>query len=91
MGTLAIAIVSYLTILWIVLGGYHIYSLLFSTPFYPSRVKHLKEAFQKLGLEVTKSTNFVDLGSGDGRVVVWAARMGMKSTGIELNPFLTFY
>lgn len=28
----------------------------------------------------------VDFGSGDGRIVAWAAKKGMHATGYELNP-----
>ncbi|CAI9577203.1 unnamed protein product [Staurois parvus] len=31
----------------------------------------------------------VDLGSGDGRLVLAAASLGFQGTGYELNPFLT--
>ena len=32
------------------------------------------------------SKRFIDLGSGDGRVVIAAAQAGYQATGIELNP-----
>ncbi|KAK3878894.1 hypothetical protein Pcinc_016523 [Petrolisthes cinctipes] len=39
-----------------------------------------------------RSGTLVDLGSGDGRIVVAAAREGrFKCTGIELNPWLVWY
>lgn len=36
--------------------------------------------------EVGPDTNLIDLGSGDGRTVVEAARRGATATGYELNP-----
>ena len=33
----------------------------------------------------------VDIGSGDGRLVVEAARMGFRATGVELNRWLVYY
>jgi len=33
----------------------------------------------------------VDLGSGDGRIVLEAARNGFHSSGVELNPWLVLY
>lgn len=33
----------------------------------------------------------VDLGSGDGSLIMEAARCGAKATGIEINPFLVWY
>lgn len=44
------------------------------------------ELFSKLALSPTDT--FVDLGSGDGRVVVAAAKHGMQATGVEANPAL---
>ncbi|KAG8250117.1 hypothetical protein J6590_005510 [Homalodisca vitripennis] len=35
--------------------------------------------------------NLLDLGSGDGRIVLAAASAGFKSTGVELNPWLVWY
>lgn len=36
--------------------------------------------------KVTSSDYLIDLGSGDGRTVITAARRGIKATGIEYNP-----
>lgn len=44
------------------------------------------ELLDKLNLLPTDS--FVDLGSGDGRVAVEAAKRGIRATGIEANPVL---
>lgn len=33
----------------------------------------------------------VDLGSGDGRIVIEGARLGYNGTGYELNPWLVWY
>lgn len=35
--------------------------------------------------------NLIDLGSGDGRVVIAAATKEFKSIGVELNPWLVLY
>lgn len=37
---------------------------------------------------VTKKTKFVDLGCGDGKILVAAARRGAHVTGFEVNPIL---
>lgn len=42
--------------------------------------------FQKIKLGTHLS--FVDLGSGDGRVVLLASLFGVKATGIEFDPWL---
>eukprot|EP00729_Bicosta_minor_P010324 gene10324-25505_t len=36
-------------------------------------------------------TSMVDLGSGDGRLVIAAAEAGFKGTGVELNPWLNVW
>ena len=33
----------------------------------------------------------VDLGSGDGRIVIEAAKRGIPAEGVELNPWLVLY
>lgn len=58
-------------------------------PFVPSSRKNILKAFQKYDLGVKH--RFIDLGSGDGRVVISAARMGAEAIGVEINPFLVFW
>ena len=36
--------------------------------------------------EVSPNDYVIDLGSGDGRTVITAAKIGAKATGIEYNP-----
>ncbi len=80
-------------IIWLILCFYILIGFLFSTPYYPSRIKKLDKAFKTISkqfkLEDLSKLNFVDLGSGDGRTVLWAAKHGMNAEGIEINPFLT--
>jgi len=42
-------------------------------------------------IKLPNDVRFVDIGSGDGRFVVWAARQGYSAHGLEYNPFLTLY
>lgn len=52
----------------------------------PGRIKTMIElADLKEGMAV------VDLGSGDGSIVIAAAQQGARATGIEMNPFLIPY
>lgn len=37
------------------------------------------------------SKRAVDLGSGDGRLVIEAAKLGFKADGVELNPWLNAF
>lgn len=56
-----------------------------SAPFVPSSSRRLKELLQELKLTHGK---FADLGSGDGRMVFTAARLGLDATGWESNWYL---
>ncbi len=47
---------------------------------------HIFEFFQQINLEKYKT--FIDLGSGDGKVVLIASLFGVKSTGIEFDKDL---
>src|SRR3989338_3426833 len=51
-----------------------------------SNCKDVFEFFQKMKLE--KYQNFVDLGSGDGRVVLIASLFGVNAIGVEYYPWL---
>lgn len=65
-------------------------------PFLPTASKGLNIMFQELKnqpiivnrMRARKNLNFIDLGSGDGRVVFRAAREGLftNSVGYEINP-----
>lgn len=73
--------------LWIFLSIYIMRGFFIDTPFYPSRLKQIDEAWSALELP-SSGKKFIDLGSGDGRTVVWASQRGMLATGVELNPYL---
>jgi len=76
--------------LWLLLSVYILRSMFFSTPYYPSRIKSIDKFYKESKiLKNYKGKKFVDVGSGDGRVVFWADRNGFKAYGVELNPFLT--
>lgn len=51
--------------------------------FYPSLLEEIVLPFDRY---VTEDTRFLDLGSGDGRVVFLAAVLGAEATGIEYDP-----
>lgn len=51
--------------------------------FFPFLLEDLRDAFE---LWVKPGARFLDLGSGDGRVVFYAASLGANATGIEYDP-----
>ncbi|MDD4937973.1 MAG: hypothetical protein PHX34_03060 [Candidatus Shapirobacteria bacterium] len=56
--------------------------------YYPSVEKDIQSLIKSV--KPKSKDIFVDLGSGDGRIIIAAAKMGIKSVGYELNPTL-FY
>ena len=58
---------------------------LFGVPYVPSSAKQVRAALAQLDL---KGKKFVDLGSGDGMVVLSAAHLGADAHGVEINPIL---
>jgi SAM-dependent methyltransferase len=60
--------------------------LLYGAPYLPTRKAQAKEALDLLDLK--KGEVFVDLGSGDGAVLLEAASRGLRCYGYELNPLV---
>ncbi|MFH1408575.1 MAG: hypothetical protein ABIH34_01590 [Nanoarchaeota archaeon] len=55
--------------------------------FWHASISHeVYEAFEKLGLK--QSRHFLDLGSGDGSVVLIASLFGTRAVGVEHDPWL---
>lgn len=63
--------------------------VIFGAPFLPTLKKRVPEALELIGLK--KGQTLLELGSGDGRVLVEAAKLGINSVGFELNPLLVVY
>lgn len=58
------------------------------SPYVPTLQRDLEVLFK--GLKLQKNDHFVDLGAGDGKVLLMAARRGAQASGVELNPFLVW-
>ncbi len=62
---------------------------LFGASFIPTPLKEIKRMLEVLQLKPGEI--FYDLGSGDGRIVIEAAKnYKVKAIGIEINPILVF-
>lgn len=61
-------------------------AILFGLPYVPTLNRDLDMLFREL--EIGEGHYLVDLGAGDGRVVLKAARYGARASGVEINPFL---
>ncbi|XP_077165946.1 ATP synthase subunit C lysine N-methyltransferase isoform X3 [Paroedura picta] len=57
-------------------------------PFVPATPKQIDNVLSALN---GRSGCLVDIGSGDGRIVIAAAKVGFKAVGYELNPWLVWY
>ena len=55
-------------------------------PYVPTKKREIDDIFELH--EFSTGERLVDLGSGDGKVILAAAHRGVKATGFELNPFL---
>ncbi len=62
------------------------YSVLFGAPYVPTGGERVGEMLALAG--VKPGETFVDLGSGDGRLVIAAAKAGARAEGWEVNPYL---
>jgi hypothetical protein len=63
--------------------------VLFGAPYLPTLSKQQQTAFDLLNLKPGQV--LLELGSGDGRMLIAAAKQGIKSHGYELNPILFAY
>jgi SAM-dependent methyltransferase len=63
--------------------------LLFGAPYLPTMKKQVKAAIRLADLKPGQT--ILELGSGDGRVLIAAAQAGLNAVGYELNPLLFFY
>lgn len=75
--------------IWILVGGLFSGFLLIvfrGAPYVPTRARDIETLFEMQSFG--KGDVLVDLGSGDGRIQIAAAKRGVRSVGYELNPFL---
>lgn len=77
----------------LLLSCYLIFDLWISVigaPFVPTKTNIVEEILKRAKLK--KGVRFLDLGSGDGRVLRFAVReYGVEGTGVELHPLLLLY
>lgn len=62
------------------------FAVFFGAPYVPTRKLDVEEIFKNI--KNSKKSKFVDLGSGDGKLVLYAAQLGYQSIGYEINPIL---
>merc|ERR1712156_302032 len=59
-------------------------------PFVPATTTQLANVNKILESRVSQTSTLVDIGSGDGRIVLQAAKRGFKAHGVELNRSVAF-
>ncbi|KYO34651.1 protein FAM173B [Alligator mississippiensis] len=57
-------------------------------PFVPATSTQIENVLKMLQC---RNGSLVDIGSGDGRIVIAAAKEGFRAVGYELNPWLVWY
>lgn len=57
-------------------------------PFVPASESQVRNVLSALK---GRKGALLDIGSGDGRIVIEAAKVGFRGTGVELNPWLVLY
>ncbi|GMR42468.1 hypothetical protein PMAYCL1PPCAC_12663, partial [Pristionchus mayeri] len=60
-------------------------------PATPTQLANVTRALGRTGLTPKELGPLIDLGSGDGRVVLECAKQGIASSGVELNSILVAY
>jgi len=69
--------------------GCFAFVIFFGAPYLPTLKKQIPPAFELLDLRPGQT--LLELGSGDGRVLIYAAKKGLNAIGYELNPILFIY
>ena len=66
-----------------------IFVIAFGAPFLPTLKPEIKNALDLIDLK--EGQHLLELGSGDGRILVAAAKKGIYAIGYEINPLLVIY
>ncbi len=74
-----------LIILFVILFCFS-FVLLFGAPYLPTLSKDAEKAFELA--ELKPGQLILELGCGDGKMLIYAAKKGVKSIGYEINPIL---
>ncbi|HEX3642208.1 MAG TPA: hypothetical protein VHV10_13030 [Ktedonobacteraceae bacterium] len=76
--------------LLLVIGGCGLlFTIFFGPPFVPTPMSTIKALIQLAN--ISEKDVVIDLGSGDGRMLIHAARQGATAKGWEINPFLVLW
>ena len=62
------------------------YAAFIGAPYAPTKLAAVKKAFDEIGLSNTDT--LIDLGAGDGKILIEASRRGAHAIGYELSPIM---
>src|SRR5215813_13054725 len=79
----------FLALIIILVGFLFMLIIFFGPPFVPTPMPIIKELIQIAN--ISKKDVVIDLGSGDGRMLIYAARQGAIAKGWEINPLLVLW
>lgn len=74
-----------LAVIIVVIG----FTVFFGAPYVPTRHQDMRRAFDEL-YDLKPTDVVLDLGSGDGSVLVEVAKRGARAVGYEIHPILVF-
>ncbi|MEN7982440.1 MAG: methyltransferase domain-containing protein [Nanoarchaeota archaeon] len=76
-----------ISIFWVIIGFmFYIVPLFFGAPYEGTGKKKIEDIIELAN--VKKEDKIVDLGSGDGRIVIAFGKLGIEAHGFEINPLL---
>lgn len=61
-------------------------AILYGLPYVPTLSRDINKLFEKL--DIGEGDYVIDLGAGDGRILLKSAENRARSEGVEINPFL---
>jgi ubiquinone/menaquinone biosynthesis C-methylase UbiE len=85
---LLLTIASLMVLFVLVIGVVFLFDIFLELPYVGTRRAKIKTIMELS--KIQEGETLVDLGSGDGRLLVEAAKGGAHAIGYEINPFLVF-
>ncbi len=86
---LGVLVLSTVVVLFTIIVVSFIFVIIIGAPFLPTDRKIVGTMLDLVRLQ--SGERFIDLGSGDGRLVIAAAERGANAVGIEVNPLLVIW
>lgn len=82
-------LLQFFALILLLVGFMFMFIIFLGPPFVPTPLAIIKELIQIV--DISKEDVVIDLGSGDGRMLIYAARQGAIAKGWEINPLLVLW